>query len=162
MRKMLMASVVLAAIALPAAADHGAADFTATGTILVGNPITRVIGGVTENVSPCGGSIDQDVPDGISNGVDAAWIELPEGSGGHAATLTADGDNDVDAWFYDAGCALIQPSADENAYSMSSVDLEPNGDEEGIIPAVAAWAAIDLYVGANATFTFTIQGVAQE
>ena len=155
---MLAAALVLAAaVTVPASADHGASDFVATGTILIGNPGTRVIGGVSETGSPCMGSIDEDVPDGTFNGIDAVWVKLPAGSVGHAATLTAAEPNDVDAWFYTDACTLVT-SATENAYSMATTAPEPNGNEEGIIPATAGWAAIDLYVGAHADFTFTIVG----
>ena len=158
MKKMLAAALVLAAVAtVPASAGHGTGDFVATGTILVGNAGTRAIGGVTEIGSPCMGSIDQDVPDGVFNGVDGVWIQLPAGAAGHEATLTADEPNDVDAWFYTDGCALLTSSTPD-AYSMTTTDPEPNGNEEGVIPEGAGWVAIDLYVGAAASFTFTIAG----
>jgi hypothetical protein len=158
MKRLALVSMILLAVAAPALASHTATDFVATGTILIGDPGTRVIGGVTEQGSPCLGSIDPDVPAGLAQGVDGFWIALPEGSGGHAATLTSTAPNDVDAWFYDEGCGLIQPAADPNAYSMATTDPVPNGDEAGTIPANAAFVAVDLYVGAAAPFTFTIPG----
>ncbi|HVL33836.1 MAG TPA: hypothetical protein VM600_09690 [Actinomycetota bacterium] len=151
---------------VPAAADHGAGTFVQKGTILVGDPVTRSYGGVAEQVSPCLGTMDQDIPEGIAQGVDGYWFALPEGIAGHAATLTAPAPNDVDAWFYDEFCQLIQPpggsgpgAKDPDAYSMASVDPLPNGNEEGRIPAAAAYVVVDLYVGAAAEFTFTANAV---
>ncbi len=138
-------------------------DWTASGEILLPSPGSRAIGGVTELASPCMGSIDPDVPDGAAQGLDGYWIEIPEGAGGHAATLTADAPNEVDAWFYDLDCNLIRPPSsmsagpkDEHAYSMAGSGDLPEGDKAGTIPAEAAFAAVDLYLGFNATFTFTI------
>lgn len=159
MKKILLTAVtaMIALSMLPASATHGE-SFVATGTIAVADPASRQYGGVTEQGSPCLGSIDPDVPAGIFQGVDAVWVALPLESEGHAATLTSTAPNDVDAWFYDEGCTLIKPAADPNAYSMATTDPAPNGDEEGIIPVGAAWVAVDLYVGAAAPFTLTISG----
>jgi hypothetical protein len=158
MKRGLLAVLVMAAVAVPAAAEHSSTDFVATGLILVGDPVTRVQGGVSEIGSPCLGSFDPEVPEGAAQGVDGFWIQLPEGAAGHSATLTAADPNDVDAWFYTEDCSLIGPTADENAYSMATTDPEPNGNEEGTIPEIASWVAVDLYVGAAAEFTFTITG----
>jgi len=162
-RRVAIVPLLAIAVALPAGADHGSSAWEQTGTIAVANPATRLYGGAAELVSPCGGSIDQDVPPGAANGTDGFWFELPEGAAGHDATLTASEfavpdpagaipGNDVDAWFYDFGCTLIRPTADPNAYHMATV----GSNEFGVIPAAAAWVVVDLVTGANATFTFRI------
>lgn len=159
MRRLLLAALVALVLPVSAQASHPSA-FTQTGLIAVGNPGTRTIGGATEVVSPCLGSIDQDVPAGAAQGTDGYWFEIPEAVRGHAATLVAAAPNDVDAWFYDENCTLIKPSGtgpvDPDAYSMASLSPEPDGNESGKIPAAAAWAVVDLYVGAAATFTFNV------
>lgn len=151
-RFILLAAAALTAFAMvPAQADDG---FSVTGTVLVGNPVTRAYGGASEMVSPCNGSIDPDVPAGTGQGVDGYWIQLPEGSAGLEATLvTLTEGADFDAWFYDEGCTLMTGAAN---YTMATTDPVPNGDEAGAIPEGAAFVAVDLYVGANASFTFTI------
>lgn len=145
---LLLVATVSMLAALPSQADP---FFTATGTVLAGDPATRAVGGATEQLSPCNGSIDPDVPAGLAQGVDGYWIQLPEGSAGRTATLTANEPNDVDGWFYDEGCGLM-PSP----YTLATTDPVPNGDEQGVIPEGAAWVVVDLYVGAAATFTFSI------
>lgn len=168
-RIMVLSIAVVAAAMVPAGAGHGSTDFVQTGTVLLPNPATRLYGGVTEQVSPCGGSIDPDVPAGAAQGVDGYWFALPTGAGGHDATMIATGPEppdpvglipgiDVDAWFYDDGCALIRPSADPNAYHMATV----GSNEFGVIPENAAWVAVDLVSGVNATFTFTVYGLPAE
>lgn len=159
MKRLLLASVAVALAVSPAFGEHGPVEFTATGTIAIAGPQTRTISGLTEIGSPCLGSVDPEVPNGTFQGVDGFWVELPIDAAGHPATLTAGAPNDVDAWFYDEGCSLINMAADPNAYSMASTDPAPDGNESGIIPAAARWAAIDLYVGAGAAFEFKITGL---
>jgi hypothetical protein len=155
--------------------------FEATGLIRAGNPATRVAGGVTETTNACGVSLEPNVPNGTTQGADGFWFQLPESIRGHTATLTEDPPNinedtatgDMDVWFYDAGCNLIKPPntdgtgpKDPNAYSMATQgeaslnddDLPVFSPENGTIPAMAAWAIVDLVVGANATFNFSAQG----
>lgn len=140
--------------------------FRATGTILIGNPVTRETGGVSETATACGESVDQDVPADAAEGVDGRWVYLgddPSGLWGKRATLTADRTipanpapvgtgNDVDAWFYDSGCSLIKPTTFPGAYHMATV----GSSEEGVVPPSAQWVAIDLYRGVRATFEFTV------
>ena len=151
MRKVLLAAIA-AATAL-SMAPASANTFEESGTILVANPVSRLFGGVSEIGSPCNGSPPEapEVPPGTFQGVDGFWIELPADSGGMTATLTAAAPNDVDGWFYDEGCNLM-PSP----YPLATTNPIPNGNEQGVIPEGAAWVAVDLYTGANATFTFTI------
>lgn len=163
MRKLLLLPLLAAAVALPAGAGHGTGTWERTGTILLPNPATRLYFGVTEFVSPCGGSIDPDVPEGATNGLDGAWFEVPDDAWGHRATLTATEfvvpdplnlvpGNDVDAWFYDGGCSLIRPSTDQGAYHMATV----GSNEFGVVPIGTAWVVVDLVTGGNATFNFRI------
>ena len=170
----------------PASAGEG--DFTVSGTIAVGNPDSRVYGGLTEIGSPCMGSVDPDVPDGAFQGVDGYWIQLPiEELGvfdGMKATLTSD-TLDVDAWFYDEACGFLTEPVD-TTYSMAGdrvtfpwaeevpedapeysrltgTRLLPDGDElNGVIPEGTGWVVVDLYAGANASFTFTVDNVPDE
>lgn len=153
MKKILLAAIAaLTALSLvPANAEP---TFSETGTVLVGDPVSRRYGGVTETASPCNGSVDPDVPSGLGQGIDGYWIQLPEGSSGSTATLVTNTEGaDFDAWFYTEGCSLLTGA--EN-YTMATTDPAPNGDEEGVIPEDAAWVAVDLYVGAAASFTFSI------
>jgi hypothetical protein len=153
MRKYLLAAIAAMTVLslIPANAEP---SFSVTGTVLVGDPVSRRYGAVTETVSPCNGSIDPDVPAGAAQGVDGYWIQLPEGSAGATATLVANTPGaDFDAWFYTEGCSLLTGAAN---YTMATTDPMPNGDEEGTIPEDAAWVAVDLYIGAAAEFTFSI------
>lgn len=173
MHKLVLLAV--AGVAATIAPAHAAEPVvTATGTILLGNPITRDTGGVTETVSPCDGSIDPEVPAYTAQGVDGWVIDLlgPDGDyaalealWGNAAKLTANRtipdtpapistNNDVDAWFYGDGCSLITPTADPRAYHMATT----GSNESGIIPNGTRFVVVDLFRGANATFTFTVFG----
>lgn len=146
--------------AVPASATHDA-GLVVQGTVLAPNPSTKYYAGVAEQVSPCNGSIDPDVPAGAANGTDGYWIAL-SGYDGHRATLTAtavDAPNapgpDFDVWFYNEGCGLIGPSADENAYHMAT----SSSNEFGIVPVDTAFAIVDYAVGAPmGSFTFTVEG----
>lgn len=165
--------LVLAASAASIAPAHAADPLLKVqGTILLGNPITRETGGVTETVSPCDGSLDPEVPPYAAQGIDGWTIDLagPEGDfeamqllWGKRATLTANRTipenpapvgtgNDVDAWFYGDGCTLIKPSTDPNAYHMATT----GSNEFGVIPTGTRFVVVDLYRGLNAPFTFTI------
>lgn len=160
----LVLAVLGALLAAPATADHGGDTWDQTGTILVSNAATRLYGGISELGGACGESLDPDVPHDTWQGLDGYWFELPEEAAGHDATMTASASavpedapapgNDVDAWFYDAGCTLIRPTQDPNAYHMAT----PGSTEFGVVPEGAAWVVVDLVTGANATFTFQIHG----
>lgn len=143
-----------------------------TGTILIGNALTRETGGVTETVSPCDGSVDGEVPAYTAQGIDGYTIDLlgPDGDfaalellWGKRASLTATRTipdnpapigtgNDVDAWFYGDGCTLIKPSMDPGAYHMATT----GSLESGTIPTGTRFVVVDLYRGVNAPFAFKI------
>lgn len=169
MKRSISLLAVLGAVALtaPASADPTVL-FTESGTILVGNPITRETGGITETSASCGESIDPEVPADTAQGVDGHWIYLgddPTGLWEQSATLTATRTipsnpapvgtgNDVDAWFYDGGCTLIKPTVHTQAYHMATT----GSSEFGVVPSGAQWVAVTLYRGVNAPFTFTVTG----
>jgi hypothetical protein len=83
-----------------------------------------------------------------SQGFDGHVVELPEDFRTGTATLEvlgsdASGQYDLDVYFYDAGCSLMEPYMTDGA------------DATGPIPGGATWAVIDLFVGANASFKLT-------
>ncbi len=119
--------------------------FEAEGSMAIPNPSTIAIGGITESeftsVHECGA-----MP--TSQGVDGFVIEVPEEYRSGTAMVNVAGSDttgqyDMDVYFYDAGCSLMEP------YMTDGVD------PAGYIPPGAAWAVVDLWVGANASFTFT-------
>lgn len=142
MRKVLLAVALVVLAAPPVAADGG---FTVEGTLAVGNPVSKAIGGLTEFLAPC----DPSDPD--LQGLDGFWIALPAEVTETAASMTSDG-VDTDVWFYDANCSLLLGGESE----AMATDLTAN--ENGTVPADAAYAIVDLAVGANASFTFTAGG----
>lgn len=169
--KKLSLLVLAAAAASVVPAQAAAPIFSETGTILVGNPLTRETGGVTEYASPCDGSLDPEIPPYAAQGVDGYTIDLMrdrtfeevQALWGKRATMTADRTvpsnpvpvgtgNDVDAWFYADGCSLIKPTSDPAAYHMATT----GSSEFGTIPSGTRFVVVDLYRGANATFTFSI------
>jgi hypothetical protein len=77
--------------------------------------------------------------------VDGHVVELPEEFRTGTATievLGADptGTYDLDVYFYDGGCGLLEPYMTDGA------------DASGAIPPGSTWAVIELFTGANATF----------
>lgn len=135
MKKILLAAatVALSLMMLPA---HAEGDWVETGSILVGDVLSPV------------GALTQDCT-GATNGVDTHTAALPAGVDGLPITATTnDSDiNDVDLYFYDASCTY-----------MPGVQLNATGDEAGEVPEGAAYVEADLYVGANATVTITVEG----
>ena len=120
------------------------ADEPITGSILVGNPGTQ-FGGVSETAAPC-------LPGDDLDGIDGAWVELPEDAGGKVLTVTATDDmaalQDLDVYFYGAGCEYMADTA---------LNAEGSGvAETGEVPAEATFAIVDLFTGANATFSLTL------
>lgn len=119
--------------------------FEESGTIAIPAPSSLVLGGVTE--------IEFTIAHGCaslpaSQGVDGHVVEVPEEFRAGDATLEvlgsdATGAYDLDVYFYDAGCGLMEP------YMTDGVD------PSGAIPPGAAWAVVDLLVGANASFDLT-------
>lgn len=125
---------------------------TVSETVTAPNPTSKAIGGLTETTNPCG-TPDPDLGD--INGLDGYWIEMPVGAQGRAATLESNG-VDMDVWFYTgegASCSLISDDDDPIAYDMAT---DGTANEAGTIPALATYAIVDLAIGANAAFTFTI------
>lgn len=119
--------------------------FEESGTMAVPAPTSLVIGGVSEAefviVNECAS-----LP--VSQGFDGHVVELPEEFRTGTATLEvlgsdATGAYDLDVYFYDAGCALMEPYMTDGA------------DASGAIPPGATWAVVDLLVGANASFDLT-------
>lgn len=135
-RELCVCAVVLAA-AVPAWAGHG-------GTFQVSGQIAApAYGAVSDNTLPCDASSPL-------QGIDAFWIPLPDGVQGHTAELLpASAYDDLDAYFWDGDCALIGDD------SMARASL---GEAEGgTVPDDAAWAEVDLFAGAVASFTFTVR-----
>jgi hypothetical protein len=175
MKRSIIAVAVLAAFAM--SASEAAPSFSQDGVITAPNPASKVSGGLTEALNPCG-TPDRDLREvhgGNFNGADGWWIKLPSGAPGKAATLTyvlvpspasAAIAVDMDVWFYTANCSLITSEQDDNAFSMATLpptteDKDGNPTlrtlEAGTIPAGAAFAIVDFVAGGNnAPFTFSI------
>lgn len=128
-----LSGVLALSLAGPAMAFHG---FKATGTVTAGSLLVHV----TETVAPC----DEE---SSFNGVDGHWYDI-EGFGGHNATLTMDAEADFDAFWYDESCDLI----DDNG--MAQKDLGET--ERALVPNGANFVIVNLFVGANATFTLKL------
>lgn len=114
-----------------------------SGSMVIPGPQGQVLFGITEGeftqVHTCA-----QMP--VSQGLDAYVIEIPEafrfGTGSLEVTGgDTSGAHDINLYFYDAGCGL-----------MADVWLVDGPDPQGAIPAGAAWAVLDLIVGANASF----------
>ena len=121
-----------------------------SGTIMAPAPTSIALFGITE------GEFAQTCAMPASQGVDGWVVELPEdfrmGTGLIDVVGTdATGAHDLDVYFYDSACGL-----------MVDYSLTGGADESGAIAPGAAWAVVDLFIGANATFelkaTATITG----
>ncbi len=144
MRKLAVLAALLCGLgALPASAD----GFSVAGAIQFPGPGGRVRAGVTEMTSPCGGG----TANVQTNGFDGFWFALP-GAGEAIATMTSSA-IDANVYFYDAECELIGATTDPVAHSMAT-DGTP--DEHGIVPAEARYGIVDVIVGWNVAFQFTI------
>lgn len=79
-----------------------------------------------------------------SQGFDGHVVEIPVGFRMGTAELeilgSSAGTYDLDAYFYDGGCGLMEPYMRDGA------------DPTGPIPLGAAWVAVELFVGANTSF----------
>lgn len=80
-----------------------------------------------------------------TQGFDAHIVELPMDFRLGTGRLEVIGDDtsgayDMDVYFYDAGCGLVDPY------------MTDGKNPSGAIPAGATYAAIELFIGANATF----------
>jgi hypothetical protein len=116
--------------------------FEASGTLAVPAPTAIALKGLTEAeftiANECASAP-------VTQGVDGYVVEIPADFRSGTATvevLGADttGAYDLDVYFYDASCGLLEPYMTDGA------------DASGAIPPGAAWAVIELFVGANATF----------
>lgn len=154
MKKMLLTAVAaLTALSMVPAS----AAFSESGLILGSGPSSKVIGGVTELGYSCKNAqaLDPDAPDEMSNlqGVDGYWIALPADVEGATATLTSTA-VDADVWFYNEGCTgLFTDTPGNGHYEMATLGT---ANETGPIPVGAAFAIVDVAVGAAVTFTFSI------
>lgn len=120
--------------------------FEESGSMSIPGPTGSVLSGLTEGeftvVNECAS-----MP--MSQGLDGYVVELPAEFQLGTATLQvlgadATGMYDMDAYFYDAACGL-----------MDGVSLTEGADPAGGVPAGAKWVMVDLFVGANATFDLT-------
>ncbi|MEO7818481.1 MAG: hypothetical protein ABIS18_04950 [Actinomycetota bacterium] len=108
------------------------------GDVLVGNPGSAIGTGINENLGPSD-----------ADGIDGVWVTLDAvstGAGETAGVIATDdsGLSDFDIWFYDADGRFI----DDNT---CAVDV----DESCAVPAGAALAVVDLFLGAQGSFQFT-------
>lgn len=138
-RLAVLAAAVLAAAAVPARVS-AAATHVEEGEVLLPAPLSGLVGGITENdlaqfcVSPP-----------LTQGVDGWVFEIPDGFAGGPARVTGAGPvYDFDAYFYTEDCAYIRDT------SMAT----ESPDEEGQIPADAAFIVADLFVGLDALVQF--------
>lgn len=136
----LLALLVLVALSLTASPARGGYDVG--GVIQAGNPMTAVVGGVTEIMGACDPTSDV-------QGVDGYWLKLPADAATKRATLTIrDVDDDVDLYFYDGDCSFVD--------DLSMAQKSFGETEHGNIPEGATWAVANLYLGADAGFTVSV------
>lgn len=119
--------------------------FTEEGSLRAPAPTSLVLFGLTDGefiaVNECGA-----MP--TTQGHDAWVTEIPAEYSDGTATLEvkgadATGAYDLDVYFYDAGCGLMEPYLTDGA------------DPTGAINGGAKWAIVTMPQGANATFTMT-------
>ena len=149
----LTATLLVGAIGLPAEAAKRkkkkpatqTITFTEEGSLRAPAPTSLVLFGLTDGefivANECGA-----MP--TTQGHDAWITEIPgEYSDGNATLevkgADATGAYDLDVYFYDAGCALMEPYLTDGA------------DPAGAINAGAKWSVVTMAAGANATFTMT-------
>lgn len=120
-------------------------SFTEEGSLLAPAPTSLVLFGLTDAeflvVNECGS-----MP--ATQGHDAWIVEIPPEYADGTATVEVKGSDatgayDLDLYFYDAGCGLLEP------YVTDGVD------PSGTINAGAAWGIVTMPQGANATFELT-------
>ena len=145
-------SVGVALTILPAAADPGD-EVVASGRIQGSNVMSKGFQGFTEASNPCGQPHERL---GDTSGIDGQWVVLPPEAGKRAAVLRTDA-IDADVWFYvadaEGGCALIGSNTSEHWRSMATA---MTADEFGTVPAGATHAIVDVVLGHEVTFTFTL------
>lgn len=144
----LIGCAVLAGL-VPAPATEG---FVAVGFIARQNPAGKHLDGMTEATNPCG----RPHPVlGDTQGMDGWWIALPAGAEGRRARLRSDA-LDADVWFYrsdDGACTLVEGPQDPAWNAMAS---KVGPDEDGAIPAGADHAVVNVVLGGNVSFVFSI------
>lgn len=112
-----------------------------SGHIVAGHPATWFVGGVTEIVAPC-------EENSTFDGIDGVWFNI-SGSDGLELILIPDLTLDADAWFYDAGCDLLDGEIGVLDEGLIGVPVS------GFVPSGAAWVIIDGFAGSG-NFEFTI------
>lgn len=152
----LIAALLIAALAVPGSAAGKkkkkkkkpapqTITFTEEGSLLAPAPTSLVLFGITDGeflvVNGCAS-----MP--TTQGHDAWVVEIPAEFSNGTAQLEvkgadATGAYDLDVYFYDYGCALMEP------YLTDGVD------PAGPINGGAKWAIVTMPQGANATFTLT-------
>lgn len=142
--------------ATPATADHG--QFTATDTVMVGNPGVVTYGlwtpaHITNQFARCD-------PESDLNGLDGVWYDIA-GFGGHTATLTMDPHALFEVHWYDERCRFTYTGGLDSPWLCAGVCVSGDPRELGktvtaVVPDDARFAIVDLYYGADATFTLTI------
>ncbi|MEA2433876.1 MAG: extracellular elastinolytic metalloproteinase [Actinomycetota bacterium] len=144
--------LVLGTIGMPAATAKKkkkpttqTVTFSEEGAIRVAGPTGAALKGVTEAEFTLANSC---ATPPVSQGHDGYVIELPAEYAMGTGTIEVKGADttgayDLDLYFYDAGCTLMDPYLTEGA------------DPSGAINGGAKWAVVNLFVGANATFKLT-------
>lgn len=112
---------------------------TVEGDVLVGNPASCCTGGVNEILGPS-----------QNDGIDGVWITLDVVSTGvqTAGVVVTDdsGLSDFDVYFYDSGGSYIRDTSCAASFGPS---------ESCAVPVDAAFAIVDLFLGAQGGFSFT-------
>lgn len=135
----MLLAVVLASAVVPARVSAGVTHVE-EGEVLFPAPVSDLAGGVTENNFALTCSSPP-----ATQGFDAWVFEVPDGFAGGPVRVSGDGPlYDFDVYFYTAECDYIADT------SMAT----PAVDEQGKIPADAAFAVADLYLGVAAVVQF--------
>jgi hypothetical protein len=142
MKRIVLALMLSTLIGPGAHAAHGASDYVLHGHVMIGDvAVLTTLGSTVQGCDPFA----------PWQGVDSFLVRLPDGSDGHNVTLEWDGHplNDFDVFFFDADC---EPFAYD---AMQTFD----NPETGVVPEGAIWAEVDLFNGADAGFTLTVEDV---
>lgn len=139
---------LLFALAPPTLASHGAGDFTASGHITASNPTSDVVGGASQNGRGIFG-------DERLDGIDGDVIALPAWAPTHPVSVDGSSDlvYDLDIWFYDASYDFIN-GGDAPDGGTDCTTEKP--DESCFVPAGAAYAVVDAWLGKDVSFTLTV------
>ncbi|HEX9823345.1 MAG TPA: hypothetical protein VGB51_02995, partial [Actinomycetota bacterium] len=112
-----------------------------------GNPLTSQLGegGVSEILGECDPNSPADSVDGF-----AVPIPAEKRGDGHvfrAVGTSEAGEYDIDVWFYDSSCALLSDGHLNTEAGIPGAVPVLKPDEQGPIPAAAAFAYVDLARG---------------